>query len=249
MPALEVAWRLGEGRYALHGPSVPDCSRRRQGRALGVARRQWSGTTAPAPKGRRPALQKPQQRKDGADATRAGEGQGRLRDHQHPQAELRALAQVDGREAPLCGPCHELRGAEPCARRQGLRHGHPAELLVRPRREQAPLLLRRHLDAVAWGPPRQGRAKGLRALRVPHDRAQRRRQADPRESYAGDPHDQEEVETWLSAPYEEATKLQRPLSDDLTAIVPAPTPVEDVTAPKKAQWSLFLRLSDDTRQY
>jgi putative SOS response-associated peptidase YedK len=39
---------------------------------------------------------------------------------------------------------------------------------------------------------------------------------------------QEEVETWLTAPYEEALKLQRPLPDSLTAIVPAPPAVEDV---------------------
>ena len=48
---------------------------------------------------------------------------------------------------------------------------------------------------------------------------------------------QEEVETWLTAPYEEAIKLQRPLPDNLTTIVPAPIPVEDVSAP--AQPSLF----------
>lgn len=51
----------------------------------------------------------------------------------------------------------------------------------------------------------------------------------------------EEVEAWLTAPSEEAVKLQRPLPDNLTTIVPAPIPEEDVTAPAKApeQPSLF----------
>ncbi|MEP9389431.1 SOS response-associated peptidase [Mesorhizobium sp. KR9-304] len=51
----------------------------------------------------------------------------------------------------------------------------------------------------------------------------------------------EEVETWLTAPYEVAVKLQRPLPDKLTTIVPAPILVEDVAAPAKApeQPSLF----------
>ena len=40
----------------------------------------------------------------------------------------------------------------------------------------------------------------------------------------------EEVETWLSAPYAEALKLQRPLPDSLTGIVPAPEPVVEVGA-------------------
>src|SRR5690554_2717468 len=76
-----------------------------------------------------------------ADAPRAGKRQGRLRDHQHPQAELRALAQVDGRGAPLYGPRYELRRAEPDARRQGPGDGHTAELLVHLGREQAALFL------------------------------------------------------------------------------------------------------------
>lgn len=54
----------------------------------------------------------------------------------------------------------------------------------------------------------------------------------------------EEVDAWLSAPYEQATKLQRPLPDSLTTIVPAPVPVEDVAGPTKTpeQPSSFLGL-------
>ena len=50
----------------------------------------------------------------------------------------------------------------------------------------------------------------------------------------------EKVETWLSAPFDEAIKLQCPLPDSLTAIVPAPTPVEDVVAAKSQPQQPFL---------
>lgn len=38
----------------------------------------------------------------------------------------------------------------------------------------------------------------------------------------------DEIETWLTAPMQEALKLQRPLADDLLTIVSAPAKVEDV---------------------
>ena len=50
---------------------------------------------------------------------------------------------------------------------------------------------------------------------------------------------QEEVETWLTAPVDEALKLQRPLPDGLTAIVPAPPPVDDVRVKAPEQPTLF----------
>ena len=37
----------------------------------------------------------------------------------------------------------------------------------------------------------------------------------------------EEIETWLTAPWEEAGKLQRPLPDDMLIIVDAPAKVDD----------------------
>ena len=47
---------------------------------------------------------------------------------------------------------------------------------------------------------------------------------------------QDEVETWLTAPWEEAQALQRPLSDDLLTIVEPPAPIE---AELPAQGSLL----------
>ena len=38
----------------------------------------------------------------------------------------------------------------------------------------------------------------------------------------------DEIETWLTAPMQEARKLQRPLADDRLTIVSAPAKVEDV---------------------
>ena len=42
----------------------------------------------------------------------------------------------------------------------------------------------------------------------------------------------EEIEAWLTAPWEEAKSLQRPLADDKLVTVPAPTP--EATAPQQA---------------
>ena len=112
---------------------------------------------------------------------RAEGPQFRPRRHQRAQRRLAALAALARRREPLRRAVHLVLGERGSARRLA------AAGLVRARRKPAAGVLRRHLDALDLGAEGQGGRDDQRPLRLPHDRAERRRRADPSQGDAGDP--------------------------------------------------------------
>jgi hypothetical protein len=76
-----------------------------------------------------------------------------------------------------------------------------------------PRLLRRHLVELDVGPEVQGRRDPQRHFRVPDDGAERRGRRHPPKAMPVILMTPDEVETWMTAPPDEALKLQRPVPD------------------------------------